>query len=48
MLNSAYGETQMTTARPSILMFSAFVLAAVAVLAVAATPLITLASQIAV
>lgn len=47
MLSSAHGETQMTNARPSILMFSAFVLAAFAVLAVAATPLITLASQIA-
>ena len=37
----------MTTARPSTLMFSAFVLAAFAVLTVAAMPLITLASQIA-
>ena len=37
----------MTSARPSALTFSAFVLAAFAVLAVAATPLITLASQIA-
>jgi len=47
MITIAHGETLMTSIRPSGLMFSTFLLAAAAFVVLAASPLLTLAAQIA-
>ena len=47
MISFVHGDAAMTTARPSSLMFSAFLLAAAAFVVMAASPLLSLAAQIA-